>query len=192
MKTLATILLSLSILCFLQERREPRAADYHSELEYLQEFHEGFNTDKFYEGWKLEDKTKPRTSPERTKLISDLPPTEKFVFFLHQGEILTARMQYMHKAWTAIRNTALELSEEEKKLELKERRVSPKEIKEMLNKLAELRKEQAIKFEKFIKHGIDEYKEELGEKELKAYLKKIQKYHDDNNLINREKEKAEK
>lgn len=150
-----------------------------SMLEVFTEWGSDFNDKKFYVR-KIEEAKKSHTSPkfdEALKKINSLEGLELDSFYIWQAELLTQQMAGAQQGW-AIYLKRFELGGGDMTQVAK--------WNEDASLLLELRKEFAVKFEKFVEKKFKEHEGVIPEAERAKFLKDLKGFHTKQKLIDRE------
>lgn len=141
------------------------------------------------EKWKNVELTHKETG-EKKKFV-DLSPIEQKTLMLNFAGEATRRLGFMKKAWDdelkGFDKPDHKLVEPPMPANEKQKAAQKKDVEGYNAQLTKMRKEFAVKYEKFAEDYMKEFK--IGEKEAKHTLDGIRKVHDQDKLIERKKEK---
>lgn len=163
-------------------------ADYEESLLNAGKWVEGFDKPEFFKDLKIAKGEEP------AKAFSELSDFEKSLLYLWQGERISNQLLQLHGYWkdelkkfpADDKSANYDPSKKLDEATLKKEALKG-DVERYNNLVGELRKKHAQKFESIVASTFDKYKKEIPESERKAYLKRIQDWHDKQNLVDRSK-----
>lgn len=159
----------------------PSIAEYEEALEQLTQWSNKFGEINSYKEITV-------VKGETKKKFIDLSELDQHLFIILSGQNCSNTMMMIKHRWSVERNQLVRLEvlrEGAQGGEPREGEVNSAKLAEFIEKLQELQKTHAKKFEATIIEIFDKYKTDIPEKDADLYLSNVRKFHDRFNLIDR-------
>lgn len=192
MKKFLTASFSLLLLVNVtaaQEAVKTRTVEqYETVIKTAKNLSEKFLQQSFYDDMIFKNK-----ETEEIKKFSSLTTFEKKVFILFRAERLKDNLEFISKEFEKDLNLASKKNERNEyliPLKAKEKNdpAGKEDVEKFIKDIKDIRKNVAKDYEKYAENLFKENKDQFNEKEIKNYIEKMKKYHDEQGLIERKKE----
>lgn len=173
------------------EPHKPTIGNYEDALKHHTQWSENIDNSDFYK--ELEFEMLKGKDKKKVK-FTELKEFEKNLFYIYQAESLSNKLSRLEGMWNFELRRLPPVKEEVKNEENEPEALTEERLKEIanrkdvegyINKLHELRKDHAVRFEKLMTNVFKEFENEIPKADRENYEQKVKEWHDKQSLVDR-------